>query len=161
MKKLVLILCLLLTNYANAETGYDPKANPEKDLKAALVSAEEKDKLVLVIFGADWCPDCRSLNKKIAEPPLAKTIDDNFSVIHVDVGRWDNNIEFASRFGKPIEKGIPSIAILDKDQGIYYVAQGGEFATARNAKVNSLNDWFEALLKAIDNQELEKRPMSK
>lgn len=136
--------------------GYDPDADPYQVLKATQQAALESDKLVLVVFGSDWCPDCRSLNKKMAIEPLADTLNQSFSVMHVDVGNWDKNMAFTEKFGEPIAKGIPSIAVLDKQLGVYYVAQGGEFASARSSKVNSLNNWFKALLEKINSGSLTK-----
>lgn len=137
------LLCSFSMNAAFAES-YDPKADPEEQLATALAEAQADEKFVMMIFGSEWCPDCRVFSKLIKESPLDKTISDNFSVTHVDIGNWNLNMEFANQFDNPVDKGIPSIVILDKDKNLLYVAKGGEFASARTAKVSDLDTWFQS-----------------
>ena len=49
---------------------------------------------------------------------------------------------FTEQFGEPVAKGIPSIAILTAEKELLYVAEGGEFASARSSTTEDLNDWF-------------------
>jgi thiol-disulfide isomerase/thioredoxin len=143
MKYYLFLIILISSVSAAAEKyTYDPQADPYQLLVSSVEKAKNEDKLILVVFGSDWCPDCRSFNKKLGKNPLSKTIKSKFIVMHVDVGEWDKNIPFTEEFGKPIDGGIPSIAILGTDQSIYYVAEGGEFASARTSKVKSINGWF-------------------
>ena len=125
---------------------FDPEADPAQHYGAALSSANEQGKLVLVVFGSEWCPDCRSLNQKMTQSPLGNTIEAGFVVTHVDIGNWDLNMAFAANFGEPVAKGIPSIAIVEADGKILYVSQAGEFASARSSGVDSLDEWFQAKL---------------
>ncbi|MFK8068203.1 MAG: thioredoxin family protein [Gammaproteobacteria bacterium] len=143
MKHSLFFMIILLTFSVTAEEyEYDPNADPQQLLLESVEKASSENKLILIVFGSDWCPDCRSFNKKLSIDPLSKTISNNFIVMHVDVGEWDRNIPFTEKFGKPIGEGIPSIAILGDDQTLYYVAEAGEFASARKSKVISINDWF-------------------
>jgi len=146
---LFLIIAISSTLVLAEKHGYDPSADPYQLLENSVKRATEEDKLVLIVFGSDWCPDCGSLNKKLSKKPLSKTINSNFVVMHVDVGEWDKNIPFTEEFGKPIGGGIPSIAILGGDRHLYYVAEGGEFASARTSKVKSLNEWFTSVVSEI------------
>lgn len=138
---------LLLANPASA---YDPDADPATDYAAALSSAEESGRKVLVVFGADWCPDCRAFDKLITQAPLQATIEEHFVVMHVDIGNWDRNMAFTEQFGEPVAKGIPSIAILSADKDLLYVAEGGEFASARSSTTEDLNSWFIERLSLIE-----------
>lgn len=123
-------------------SAYDPSADPATDYAQALSSAAESDRKVLVVFGADWCPDCRAFDQLITQAPLQATIEEHFVVMHVDIGNWDRNMAFTEQFGEPVAKGIPSIAILSADKDLLYVAEGGEFASARSSTTEDLNDWF-------------------
>ena len=67
-----LFAVLLVSVTVNATAGqykYQPDADPVATYTGAVQQATEEDKLVLVIFGSEWCPDCRSLNRKLAQPP--------------------------------------------------------------------------------------------
>jgi thiol-disulfide isomerase/thioredoxin len=126
----------------SAEYAYDPNADPAVTYQQAIQQASEQQKLVLLVFGSEWCPDCRSLNKKMAMPPLSDTLTGYFVVAHIDIGNWDRNMAFVAQFGKPVAKGIPSIAIIAPDKRVLYVSEGGEFASARSAGLSGLDNWF-------------------
>jgi thioredoxin-related protein len=146
---------LLLLNgmTANAQDyGYDPDADPAATYQQALERAGQQDKVVLLVFGSEWCADCRSLNKKMAQAPLSETVTENFIVAHVDIGNWDRNMEFTEQFGEPVAKGIPSIVIVGSDKKLLYVSEAGEFASARSTDLASLDAWFRDRLDLIAQQ---------
>jgi len=43
----------------------------------------------VLIFGANWCPDCRALDAQMHKPELASIIEKNFVIVEVDLGRED------------------------------------------------------------------------
>lgn len=128
---------------------YDPDANPREDLATAATRAAQDGKLILLVFGADWCPDCRVLDYHFKQDGLRSVIIANFHVVKVDVGEKDKNLDFVAEFGNPIANGIPAIAILDAGLNIHYVSDAGEFATARSAKADSLKTWFQSVVEKI------------
>jgi thioredoxin 1 len=137
---------------AAADYGYDPEADPAFTYQQALQQSAQQEKLVLLVFGSQWCPDCRSLNKKMGQAPLASTVDQSFVVAHVDIGNWDMNMAFTEQFGEPVAEGIPSIAIIAPDGKILYVSEAGEFASARSAELPALDGWFKELLTQVGAQ---------
>ena len=137
---------------AAADYGYDPDADPAVTYQAALQQSAREEKLVLLVFGSEWCPDCRSLNKKLGQTPLAATVEDSFVVAHVDIGNWDKNMAFTEQFGEPVAQGIPSIAIVAPNGSVLYVSEAGEFASARSAELSALDGWFKDMLRQIGEQ---------
>ena len=131
---------------------FDPEVDPAQHYRTALSSANDQGKLVLMVFGSEWCPDCRSLNQKMTQSPLRQTVEKNFVVAHVDIGNWDLNMAFTANFGQPVAKGIPSIAIIEPAGKILYVSEAGEFASARSSGVDSLDNWFQAKLSSMRGQ---------
>jgi hypothetical protein len=53
---------------------YQPSANPIADVQRALDRAEDGDRLVLVVLGANWCHDSRALASRLHRSPLAELI---------------------------------------------------------------------------------------
>ncbi|MEM8560903.1 MAG: thioredoxin family protein [Pseudomonadota bacterium] len=150
------VALFMLFSCAGALAGeyrYDPNEDPQASYDAALQESVENQKQVLLVFGSDWCPDCRSLNKKMQQEPLATTVSDHFVVTHVDIGNWDKNMAFTEQFGEPVANGIPSIAIVSADGELLYLSQAGELATSRNKDVEDLNAWFEATLDNLGNSQ--------
>jgi thiol-disulfide isomerase/thioredoxin len=128
------------------EYRYDPDADPVAAFQLATQQAGQQHKLVLLVFGSEWCPDCRSLNKKMALQPFSQTLQDHFLAVHVDIGNWDRNMAFTRQFGEPVAKGIPSIAVVAPDEQVLYVSEAGEFASARNMGLSALDGWMQELL---------------
>jgi thioredoxin 1 len=48
-------------------------------------------------------------------------------VVHVNVGDYDKNTDLASKYEIPLEKGVPSLAILDPDGKLVVSQKKGEF----------------------------------
>jgi thiol:disulfide interchange protein len=121
-----------------AQMIYDPRANPNAAIDEALKAAKTDHKRVLLDFGADWCPDCQVLAQLFEDPKVKPFLDAHYHVVRIDVGRWDNNLDVAKRYGNPIEKGIPAVVILDADANTITSTAGGELANARTASANDI-----------------------
>jgi thiol:disulfide interchange protein len=119
-------------------TQYDEQADPVRDITAALTASRADGKDVLIDFGADWCPDCRVLDRLYHQPQVTRAIDDDFHLVLVDVGEFDSNIDVARRWGVDLRRsGIPALVVV-RDGKVSFASNRGEFANARNMKAPSL-----------------------
>jgi thioredoxin 1 len=109
---------------------YDEGADAAADLQRALIAAQANRNEVLLVFGANWCPDCRELDKALNGSSHA-LIAGRFQVVKIDVGRFDRNLELANHYGNPIKMGIPAVVVLTADNRIVYASKAGELANAR------------------------------
>ena len=91
---------------------YDEQADAAADIAAALDRANSQGKLVLVVFGANWCPDCRALDGLAREGQLKQVLGDGYVVVHADVGRFNKNLDVAERYLLNVRQGIPCAAVL-------------------------------------------------
>lgn len=97
----------------------------------SLQYAEKENKKLIVLFGADWCPDCRALDRMLVTPEIKNLILKHYIILKIDVGRFDQNLELDEILGHPIGKGIPAIVILQpKPFQILATTKGGEFSNA-------------------------------
>jgi thioredoxin 1 len=124
-----------------AELPYDESANAAAELQRALAAAQTNRNDVLVVFGANWCPDCRDLDKALHGSSRA-LIAGRFQVVKIDVGRFDKNLDLADRYGNPIKMGIPAIVVLTADNRIVYSSKGGELANARKMGETGIYDFL-------------------
>jgi thiol-disulfide isomerase/thioredoxin len=92
---------------------YNEQADPTRDIAAALQQAKADGKLVLLDFGANWCPDCLALAKHFENAQVKPFLDEHFIVVKIDVGQWDKNLAVAEKYGNPIKQGIPAVVVLD------------------------------------------------
>lgn len=128
---------------ASTPMPYDESADPQRDLQAALAKARKGGKRVLVVFGANWCPDCRALDREFhAGGKTARLIAERYEVVKVDVGRFDRNLDFAKLYGEPIKKGIPSVVIVTPTNEVVYQTKAGELADARSLGADGIYGFF-------------------
>jgi thioredoxin 1 len=93
------------------------------------------------VFGANWCPDCRELDKAL-HGKSAAMIDAKFVVVKIDVGRFDKNMALSNAYGTPTKKGIPAAVMLTPQNRVLYATKGGELADARNMGETGIYDFF-------------------
>ncbi|MDN3922475.1 thioredoxin family protein [Roseateles violae] len=130
---------------APAKAVYDEQADARAELNRALAAAQSQQKNVLVVFGANWCGDCLALERKMSAGSLASHVSKRFVVLKVDVGRFNRNTDLAAQMGVPLKKGIPAVAVLERDGGVLSATGGGELADARNMGDEAVLKVFEGL----------------
>ncbi len=122
---------------------YDTQADPARDLSAALADARTSGKRVLIVFGANWCPDCRVLDREFhSGGKTAEFVASHYDVVKVDVGDFDKNLDFAKLYGEPIRKGIPSIVVVTPTNQVVYATKAGELADARSMGGDGIYAFF-------------------
>jgi protein disulfide-isomerase len=147
MKKLFLALIFVTTCAIAASLPYDESVNANEQVKQAFDAAQSSKKPVLIIFGANWCPDCRALDKAMQLSKNARLINTEFSVVKVDVGNFDHNLNIDKAYGHPIKTGIPAAVLVSYDKKILYATQGGELANARRMSDTGVYDFFKQMAK--------------
>lgn len=111
---------------------YNEQADARAELNLALAQANAQRKHVLVVFGANWCKDCLSLDSKLSEGRLQAESSKRFVVLKVNVGRFDRNTDLAAQMGVPLKKGIPAVAVLGAEGQVLSATGAGELADARS-----------------------------
>jgi protein disulfide-isomerase len=146
--KLILTLSVLLLSLSTFAA--DPPYNEQADAKAEVlrVDAEAKtsNKPALLIFGANWCEDCRALDKSLKSEKNAALMARSFRVLKIDVGRFDRNLDIANQYGdgrnSVIKKGIPAAVVLSPTGEVIYATRAGELADAREMSDSGVYDFF-------------------
>jgi thioredoxin 1 len=129
-----ILLLLAVTSIATlahaAPWPYDEQADAAADVRQAIAAAQADHKKVLLVFGANWCEDCRALDRAM-HGSSQHLIYSHFEVVKIDIGNFDKNLALANRFGNPIAKGIPSIVVVGAGSQVIYATNDGELANAR------------------------------
>jgi thioredoxin 1 len=143
LKKGLLLAALALCGAAALATDwpYDEQADAPADVRHALAAARSDHKKVLLVFGANWCGDCRALDKAM-HGSSQHLLDARFEVVKIDVGNFDKNLELARHYGNPIGKGIPAVVVLGTRGQVIYSTKGGELADARRMGDQGIYDFL-------------------
>ena len=122
-----LALAAIETGAATHDIYPDP-SHAKADLAAAIKTAEQGHKRVIVDFGGDWCGDCQVLDIYFHNTENRPILESNFVLVHINIGRMDENLDIAERFGIPVTLGVPALAVLSPNGKILYGQRGGEFS---------------------------------
>ena len=141
-RRALLLLAFAATGAWAAPGPYDEAADAKAQVQAALADAQQANVPVLVVFGANWCPDCRVLDMAFKDGQSAPLIQQHFRVVKVDVGRFDRNTDLAERYGVPLKKGIPAVAVLGAGGKVLYTTKSGELADARAMGDKGIYEFF-------------------
>jgi thioredoxin 1 len=122
---------------------YPPPEQAQADLTAALKEAAAQHRRVIVDFGGNWCTDCHVLDSYMHDSTNQPLVDANFYVVHINVGRIDQNLDIAERYGIPLKKGVPAIAVLSSHGKLLYSQTGGEFQDMRHMDSSALTAFLQ------------------
>ena len=143
MNKLLLTLAIALSASVAvaADKPYDESADAKAQIAVALRDAAAAHEPVLLIFGANWCPDCRALDQALKTGRNAELMG-RFKVVKVDVGHFDHNVDVSTAYGNATVKGIPSAVIVSPDNRILFMTRAGELADARSMSEDGIYQFF-------------------
>lgn len=151
MKKLGLIRLWVITVVAlwaawptahAADRPYNESADAHADVRQALAEAKKAQLPVLLVFGANWCEDCRVLDTALKSGKTAELVAREFRLVKVDVGNFNRNLDIAGDYGNPIKQGIPAAVVLSPDQHVLYATRAGELADARRMREGGIHDFM-------------------
>ena len=135
MKNLLLALILIFCSssnmiYANNLENEDLKLPLPMPYKGVLIDKNTLDKFVesainnnkkpMLVFGANWCGDCRILFGTFELPTFKKMLDENYSILKIDVKRYEINID-SSLVKKLVLTGFTTTSISGGGETGYIV----------------------------------------
>ena len=143
MKQLLTVIPLMVALTCQAaDPMYDETADAKAEIRQGLAQAATAGVPVLVVFGANWCGDCKILDMAIKQGASAPLVAREFKVVKVDVGRFDHNVDIAQSYGVPLKNGIPAVVVLSPNNEVLYVTREGELADARKMGENGIYEFF-------------------
>lgn len=140
--KLLLLVLLACVTLAAERPPYDEKADARQQIAAAIEEASKAQKNIILVFGANWCGDCRALEAQMHTEELAALIAANYEVVKIDVGRFTKNRDIGAKYHVPLRHGIPALAVLDPRGNVLYAMDQGQFSNARQMSYESIREFF-------------------
>ena len=122
---------------------YDEKVVDSLQLDEFIDLSISRGKQPVVIFGGNWCPDCRILEGTLAMPTIKKFLQQHYQVMHIDIGRYDRNMDLMDHLNIESKKGVPRVVILDLEKNIMNSSTSSEWTTARDRKQQEIYNYFQ------------------
>ncbi|MGA2245220.1 MAG: thioredoxin family protein [Verrucomicrobiota bacterium] len=139
---LALFFVFLAVAATAADNPYNETADAKFEIKQALTEAATTQTPIIIVFGANWCGDCKMLDTAMKTGASAPLLSRDFKIVKVNVGRWDKNVDLAKSYGVPLDKGIPAVAIISAKNEVLYVTREGELADARKMGDKGIYEFF-------------------
>ena len=143
-----LLVAICLSAFARADAPvpvYDESADAAAQIAQALARARADSKQLMIVFGANWCGDCKMLDGEFKKPALKSLLDAHYVIVKVDVNRFNKNLDVVKPYGEVIKRGIPSIVIATSANQLVYATNGGELADARKMGEAGVATFFQKL----------------
>ena len=122
---------------------YDEKIIDSSELDKFINQSINNDKQPVVIFGGNWCPDCRILAGTLAMPTIKKFLQQYYRIIHIDIGRYDRNMELMNHLNIESKKGVPRVVILNLKKEVLNSSTSSEWTSARERKQQEIFNYFQ------------------
>ena len=121
---------------------YPDPAQAKADLAAALKTAAQTHKRILLDFGGNWCGDCQVLDLYFHDPRNRPILEANFVLVHINIGHMDANTDIAETYQIPLKRGVPALAVLSEKGTLLYSQKSGEFESMRNLVSTALTTFL-------------------
>lgn len=126
-----LLIAAVTMGHSAARDIYPDPAQAKADLAAALKTAAQTHRRILLDFGGNWCGDCQVLDIYFHNADNRSILDANYVLVHVNVGQYDANLDMAEKYGIPLKRGVPAVAVLSEAGKLLYSQKSGEFESMR------------------------------
>jgi thioredoxin 1 len=140
----IAILLTLAAGTANSATRdiYPDPGVAKGEISAALKTAAQTHKRVLLDFGGNWCGDCQVLDIYFHDPKNLPILESSFVLVHVNIGHMDVNVDIAEKYQVPLHRGVPALAVLSDRGALLYSQKAGEFESMRRMESASVTDFL-------------------
>jgi thioredoxin-related protein len=119
---LAFLLCVIVAGAMPLTGAAMAPPSAESLVAAAVKTAKEQDKVVLVHFGASWCVWCRHLDEMIQGKELGKLFADHFVIVHLTVQESDDKKQLENPGAEAMlnaegagKSGVPVFMFFDKE----------------------------------------------
>ena len=157
IKQIFFLIGMFVVYNSNAQSAdtahlYNPKADAEKDIAAAVKKAKAEHKFVLMQAGGNWCIWCKRFSLAVAnDAKLDSIVNADFIFYHLNFSSENKNEKLFAQYGYPQRFGFPVFIILD-DNGNRIHTQNSEYLEeGKGYSKEKVAEFFEAWSpKALD-----------
>ena len=131
----------------NTDTAhlYNPKADAEKEIAAAVKLAKSTDKYVLIQGGGNWCSWCKRFSITVAnDAKLDSIVNADFVVYHLNYSEENKNQKLFAKYGYPQRFGFPVFIVLDENGNRIHTQNSVYLEEGKGYNKEKIADFFTA-----------------
>jgi thioredoxin len=114
-----------------SDPPYQSETDPRRSVELGKAHAAASGKMLMVTFGANWCPDCLTLQKNLRDPQTRAYAERNFEIVNIDVGDAAKNARVEHDLGMVVNS-IPLAVFYSSDGKPICDTGGGELEPSRH-----------------------------
>ncbi|MGN6213356.1 thioredoxin family protein [Parafilimonas sp.] len=124
---------------------YNPKANAEKEIAAAVKLAKSTHKYVLIQGGGNWCSWCKRFSITVAnDAKLDSIVNADFVVYHLNYSEENKNQKLFAKYGYPQRFGFPVFIVLDENGNRIHTQNSVYLEEGKGYNKEKIADFFTA-----------------
>ena len=125
---------------------YDGVIYTTNELNNFIEKTIESNKQPILIFGANWCPDCRIFSGTINIPKVNDFIKKYFEILYIDVKRYEINMDLMEEYGIPSQEGVPRVLVFNYKKDLINNTTTAEWRTARDRDSQEIFNFFQEMV---------------
>jgi thiol:disulfide interchange protein len=126
---------------ASANPPYRHDVAARTAVAKGLARAAKTGKMLMVTFGANWCPDCLALHENLLDEDTRAYADKHFEIVAVDVGDAAKSAEVKRDLGIDV-KVIPTAVFYAPDGALIGDTSSGELKPSRHFTSREIRDFL-------------------
>jgi len=124
-----------------AQPPYRTYADARAAIEEGQARAAASGKMLMVAFGANWCPDCVTLHRNLLAPDTRAYAEKHFEIVEIDVGDSKKNAAVQRALGFKINV-IPLAVFYSPSGELIGDTFGGELQASRHYSSREIRDFL-------------------
>lgn len=124
-----------------ASAPYPSALDARAVVEAAKSRAATSGKMLMVTFGANWCPDCLTLSANLHDPETRAYADAHFEMLSIDVGDAEKSARVERELGIRVDV-IPLAVFYTADGELIGDTLAGELRPSRHYSSREIRDFL-------------------
>lgn len=123
---------------------YNPKADAQKDINAAIAKAKKENKNIIIQAGGNWCIWCLRFNQFVqTTPELKEIVDKNYVYYHLNFSPDNENKKVFAKYVNTKERqGYPFFIVLDKTGKKIHIQQSDVLEHEKGYSLEKVKEFF-------------------